>query len=247
MTTKERTVVFNLCVIVFNIVVGLFVELIVLLGLMFFLIGAGVAGGASFVKYFQWVYFIYGIIMTLVPMIVGYLFAKYVLRLSLLNNLGSITGGMTSTPALGTLIQTAGTENVAGIVGMATALKEHCDHLTAEAAYLSQLIETLLYELSNTGLDFIVNGANHRLPGSLSVSFKDADGEMLMHRLDLMGTAVATGSACNSKDTVRSHVISAIGVPNDYAHGTIRVTLGMDNTIDQISVMAEQIRRVLDK
>ncbi len=83
------------------------------LGLMFFLIGAGVAGGASFVKYFQWVYFIYGIIMTLVPMIVGYLFAKYVLRLSLLNNLGSITGGMTSTPALGTLIQTAGTENVA--------------------------------------------------------------------------------------------------------------------------------------
>ena len=84
------------------------------LGLMFFLIGAGVAGGASFVKYFQWVYFIYGIIMTLVPMIVGYLFARFVLKLNLLNNLGSICGGMTSTPALGTLIQTAGTEKVAG-------------------------------------------------------------------------------------------------------------------------------------
>ncbi len=83
------------------------------LGLMLFLIGAGVAGGASFVKYFQAVYFIYGIIMTTVPMIVGYYFAKYVLKLSLLNNLGSITGGMTSTPALGTLINTAGTENVA--------------------------------------------------------------------------------------------------------------------------------------
>ncbi|MDE5945808.1 MAG: permease [Oscillospiraceae bacterium] len=83
------------------------------LGLMLFLIGAGVAGGAKFVEYFQAVYFIYGIIMTLVPMIVGFLFAKYVLKLSILNNLGSITGGMTSTPALGTLINTAGTENVA--------------------------------------------------------------------------------------------------------------------------------------
>ena len=84
------------------------------LGLMLFLIGAGVAGGASFVKYFKWVYFIYGIVMTLLPMIIGYIFAKFALKLNLLNNLGSICGGMTSTPALGTLIQTAGTEKVAG-------------------------------------------------------------------------------------------------------------------------------------
>ncbi|MCR5189618.1 MAG: permease [Treponema sp.] len=84
------------------------------LGLMFFLIGAGVAGGASFVKYFEWIYFIYGIAMTMVPMIIGFIFAKFVLKLNLLNNLGSICGGMTSTPALGTLIQTAGTEKVAG-------------------------------------------------------------------------------------------------------------------------------------
>ena len=83
------------------------------LGLMFFLIGAGVSGGAKFAEYFKAVYFIYGIIMTLVPMIIGFLFAKYVLKLSLLNNLGSITGGMTSTPALGTLISTAGTEDIA--------------------------------------------------------------------------------------------------------------------------------------
>lgn len=83
------------------------------LGLMFFLIGAGVSGGAKFVQYFDAVYFLYGMIMTIVPMILGFLFAKYVLKLSLLNNLGSITGGMTSTPALGTLISTAGTENVA--------------------------------------------------------------------------------------------------------------------------------------
>ena len=83
------------------------------LGLVLFLVGAGIPGGAEFIANFDPMYFVYGIIMTLVPLIVGYLFAKYVLKLSLLNNLGSITGGMTSTPALGTLISTAGTEDVA--------------------------------------------------------------------------------------------------------------------------------------
>lgn len=83
------------------------------LGLMLFLIGAGIAGGTKFVIYFKPIYFLYGALMTIVPMFIGFLFAKYVLKLSLLNNLGSITGGMTSTPALGTLINVAKTENVA--------------------------------------------------------------------------------------------------------------------------------------
>ena len=83
------------------------------LGLMVFLIGAGVSGGMSFVRYFKPIYFVYGVVMTLLPMILGYLVAKHVLKLNLLNILGSITGGMTSTPALGTLIHVAGTSNVA--------------------------------------------------------------------------------------------------------------------------------------
>ena len=82
-------------------------------GLVLFLIGAGIAGGAKFVECFQPVYFLYGALMTIVPMIIGFLFAKFVLKLDLLNNLGSITGGLTSTPALGTLINVAGTEAVA--------------------------------------------------------------------------------------------------------------------------------------
>jgi putative transport protein len=81
--------------------------------LMLFLIGAGIAGGAKFIECFQPVYFLYGALMTVVPMVIGFLFAKYVLKLDLLNNLGSITGGMTSTPALGTFINVAGTEAVA--------------------------------------------------------------------------------------------------------------------------------------
>ena len=83
------------------------------LGLVLFLVGAGIPGGAEFVANFDPMYFVYGMIMTIVPMIIGFIFAKYVLKLSLLNNLGSLTGGMTSTPALGTLIGTAGTEDVA--------------------------------------------------------------------------------------------------------------------------------------
>lgn len=83
------------------------------LGLVFFLIGAGISGGASFVKYFQAAFFFYGIFITLVPMAVGFFLATKVMKLSLLNALGSITGGMTSTPALGTLINISGTDNVA--------------------------------------------------------------------------------------------------------------------------------------
>ena len=82
------------------------------LGLILFLVGAGVAGGNGFLEIVQPVYFIYGVIMTVLPMIIGFFFAKYVLKLCLLNNLGSLTGGMTSTPALGTLINVAETDDV---------------------------------------------------------------------------------------------------------------------------------------
>ena len=84
------------------------------LGLLLFLLGTGIAGGAKFIDYFKAVYFLYGIAMTLIPLILGFIFNKYVLRLCLLNNLGSLTGGMTSTPALGTLISVAQTDQVGG-------------------------------------------------------------------------------------------------------------------------------------
>lgn len=86
------------------------------LGLMLFLIGAGVPGGSDFVRIIQekgMILFVYGALMTSIPMVGGYLFARYVLKLSLFNNLGSITGGMTSTPALGALIAAAKTSDVA--------------------------------------------------------------------------------------------------------------------------------------
>lgn len=82
------------------------------LGLVLFLVGAGVPGGVQFVSAFNWIYIVYGIIMATVPMILGFILGKYVFKLSIFNNLGSITGGMTSTPALGSLIAVAGTDDV---------------------------------------------------------------------------------------------------------------------------------------
>lgn len=82
------------------------------LGLVLFLVGAGVPGGVSFMENIALKYFLYGVILTLVPMIVGFVVAKYIFKLSIFNNLGSITGGMTSTPALDALIRAAGTDEV---------------------------------------------------------------------------------------------------------------------------------------
>ena len=139
----------------------------------------------------------------------------------------------------------AGTENVAGIVGMAVALREHCEHLDQESCYLKSLTDFLLTKLYATGLDFIVNGSDDRIPGSLSISFAKVDGEMLLHRLDLLGTAVATGSACDSKGKALSHVIRAIGVPETYARGTIRISLGMDNDKRQVEEIVRQLCTIL--
>lgn len=82
------------------------------LGLILFLVGAGIPGGVKFVSAFDWKYILYGIIMATVPMVLGFILGKFVFKLSIFNNLGSITGGMTSTPALGSLISVAGTDDV---------------------------------------------------------------------------------------------------------------------------------------
>ena len=84
------------------------------LGLCLFLIGAGVPGGANFIQNVKAVYFLVGAAITLIPMIVGYIFGKFVFKFRIFNNLASITGGMTSTPALGTLISVAGTDEISG-------------------------------------------------------------------------------------------------------------------------------------
>lgn len=128
----------------------------------------------------------------------------------------------------------SGTENVASIVGMAAALQEHMKTIDVDRQYLENLRTRLIDGLRSENIDFMVNGNENHVPGSVSLSFRSTEGEMLLHRLDSMGIAVATGSACNSKDTVVSRVIRAIRTPPDYANGTIRITFGTDNDEEQV-------------
>ncbi len=139
----------------------------------------------------------------------------------------------------------AGTENVAGIVGMAVALKKNCDALEKNQKHLALLEKHLLSRLSLSGLDFIRNGGENHLPGLLSLSFNKCDGEMLLHRLDLMGICVSTGAACDTKKTQISHVLKAIGLDDRYAKGTIRISLGKDNTIEDCDTIVDGLIRIL--
>ncbi|MBE6984145.1 MAG: cysteine desulfurase [Ruminococcaceae bacterium] len=141
----------------------------------------------------------------------------------------------------------AGTENVAGIVGMATALKKNCDEMSDIADRLRKIEDHFLEILDQAHITYIRNGADNRIPGNVSVSIKDVSGEMLLHRLDLKGIAISTGSACDSVDTQISHVIQAIRVPAEYAEGTIRVSFGRENTETDADTIAKALVQILTK
>lgn len=137
----------------------------------------------------------------------------------------------------------AGTENVAGAVGMAAALKKSCAAMPETAEKLRHIERDLLAELS--GADFIRNGAPDGILGNMSLSFRGAEGEMLLHRLDLMGICVSTGSACDSARTQISHVLEAMGVPEEYAAGTIRVSFGAGNSPEDGKLVGQAIRKII--
>lgn len=140
----------------------------------------------------------------------------------------------------------AGTENVAGIVAMSVALEKNCQCLKQYKQSMDAVVELFLEELRKREVDFIVNGSETSLPGLVSVSFKNAEGEMLLHRLDLKGIYVSAGAACNSKDIEQSHVLEAIEVPREYINGTIRVSFGRDNTTEHAAIIANQIADILE-
>ena len=124
----------------------------------------------------------------------------------------------------------AGTENVASIVGMATALEENVISICENESYLAHLEEILISNLSRSGIVFYRNGAENHIRGNVSLSFPNRSGESIMHRLDLKGICVSTGSACDSKETQISHVLKAIGLEEMLAKGTIRISLSKYNT-----------------
>ncbi len=139
----------------------------------------------------------------------------------------------------------AGTENVPAIIGMAYALKNNCKQIKSNIAHLTKLENILLNRLKgNLKIDFIKNGNENSLPGLLSLSFQNANGEVLLHRLDLRGISVSTGSACDSENSKVSHVLTAIGLDEKYAKGTIRISFGKYNTVDDAIYIATEIEKI---
>lgn len=141
----------------------------------------------------------------------------------------------------------AGTENVASIVGMALALKKNCSQLTENEKHIRELEQIILCSIEQAGLDYRRNGMEPHIPGNLSLSFRGFEGEMLLHRLDLMGIMISTGSACDSKNTQISHVLKAINADKDYAVGTIRISLGKDNTVEDAKRIAAALIKIMTK
>lgn len=139
----------------------------------------------------------------------------------------------------------AGTENVAGIVGMAVALENACTMIDNEIARLAGLRKILIDMLIEAGIDFVVNGGDKVYPGTISLSFKNSDGERILHRLDLLGIYVSTGSACDSVNSQLSHVIKAMNVSEEYAKGTIRISLGRHNTEEDVRFIATALMKIL--
>ena len=142
----------------------------------------------------------------------------------------------------------AGTENVASIVGMATALKNNCATMQEHTLKLRQIEQRFKDIVSECISDIVFNGdPDHHLPGLVSLSIPGCSGESLLHILDLKGMAVSTGAACNSKDTEISHVLKAMNYPENLAKGTLRVSFGKYNTLEDAGNLAHTIIQCVQK
>lgn len=137
-----------------------------------------------------------------------------------------------------------GTENTLGIIGMGISIPYAVAHLEEKHENCLKLKQTLLDSLS--GVDFICNSGDDCVPSIISLSFKGIDGAGLMYYLDSKGICVSTGSACNSGDLEPSKVLKALGVPDDYIKGTIRISTSLNNTVDEIKYTVEKIKEYIE-
>lgn len=175
------------------------------------------------------------------PKQVGVLYASRSIRLQPMIVGGGQENGLRS-----------GTENVAGVVGMATALKQADSKRHKEVLRLTSLRDNLQKELLKVFPKSIVSGhQKHRLASHLHISFPGLDAERLIFALEARGVFVATGSACAANKGTRSHVLTAIGLTPDIADGSLRITLGRlsnESNVKQASVIiTEEVRREMDR
>ncbi len=139
-----------------------------------------------------------------------------------------------------------GTENMPGIVGMAAALQDACDHMDENAAYVTRLRDRLIEGLSKVPHSALNGDPVHRLPGNVSFCFEGIEGESLLLLLDEKGICASSGSACTSGSLDPSHVLLAIGRPHEIAHGSLRLTLCEENTEAEIDYLLREIPPVVE-
>ena len=139
----------------------------------------------------------------------------------------------------------AGTENVAGIVALAAALEESCAHMEENTAKIIPMRDRLFAELSKIPHSKINGRLEHHVPGTVNMCFEGIEGESLLLLLDRGGICASSGSACTSGSLDPSHVLLSIGLPHEVAHGSLRLSIGEYNSMDQIEHILEVVPRVV--
>jgi cysteine desulfurase len=142
----------------------------------------------------------------------------------------------------------AGTENVAGIVGMAEALALAVSEMLEEAARQSAIRDRIIDEVLATVPKSRLNGSrDKRLPNNVNISFDYIEGESLLLLLDMKGIYASSGSACTSGSLDPSHVLLAIGLPHEKAHGSLRITLGRDNADSDVDTLMKELPSIVQR
>ena len=138
-----------------------------------------------------------------------------------------------------------GTENVAGIVALAAALKESIDNMEANTAKIIPMRDKLFAELSKIPHSKINGSLEHHVPGTVNMCFEGIEGESLLLMLDMNGICASSGSACTSGSLDPSHVLLSLGLPHEVAHGSLRLSIGEYNTMEEIDHIIEVVPKVV--
>ncbi|WMW21944.1 cysteine desulfurase NifS [Methanolobus mangrovi] len=142
----------------------------------------------------------------------------------------------------------SGTENIPGIVGIGKAMILAKERLDADSKHMQQMRDSLISRIFESVTDVRLNGhPAQRLPNNVNLSFKYAEGESMLMLLDMKGIAVSTGSACSSKSLKASHVLSSLNIEDDYIHGSLRISLGRENTMEDIDYVVESLKETVLK
>lgn len=140
----------------------------------------------------------------------------------------------------------AGTENMAGIVALAAALKESCEHMEENTAKIIPMRDRLFEELSKIPHSRINGSLEHHVPGTVNMCFEGIEGESLLLMLDAKGVCASSGSACTSGSLDPSHVLLSIGLPHEVAHGSLRLSIGEYNTMEEIEHIISVVPGVVE-